>query len=478
MSFGPRRLAALGFLLAVSSLGVVSLLWADTVHLKNGGTIACDSIEERGADLVLRVGKMTIVVPRDEVERIEVGPKTGKPAPPPSGASPSQPGASGSAAAPSGAGEAKGHEAEGDAKADAARLEELKRRLQAEPLARDENRRQIVALLDRMGERALSERKPEEARRRFTEAAGYDPADLRARRGLGAALLMLDRTAEARTTIERALLDAPQDADLNYLLGEAFERLGRADQALAALEKAYAARPTPTLRDRIATLKRQHGVDGAYRRSEAARFTLTYDGARTSPQLEAEILAFLEGQYPELALLFDYSPAESIAVILYPEQDFYAATAANRDVAGLYDGKVRVPSGGLRRLDPGAREVLRHELAHAFIAGKSRGACPRWLHEGLAQWVEGRRPGPAGETRLAREYRAEPSRWGTLFDYDSALSFVAYLLAQHGQTALNDVLAVMGRGLTAEAAFVEVLRDPLPTLRTAWGDELVRDHLP
>jgi hypothetical protein len=421
------RCAALALLLALPSA-----VAADTVHLKNGGTIACDRIEARGTDLVLRVGKMTIVVPRDEVARIETAPPGDAAA-----AAPTAPAVDGTAGPSAGPGESKS-----DPKADAARLEELKRRLNTQPLARDENRRQIVALLDRMGERALADRQPEEARRRFSEAATYDPADLRARRGLAASLLMLDRTAEARTTIERALLDAPQDGDL------------------------------------LDTLRRQHGVDGAYRRSEAARFTVSYDGARTAPGLEAEILAFLEAQYPELALMFDYTPAESIAVVLYPEKDFYAATAANRDVAGLYDGKVRVPSGGLKRLDPDARAVLRHELAHAFIAGKSRGAAPRWLHEGLAQWVEGLRPGEAGETRLARAYRAEPSRWGTLFDYDSALSFVAWLMAQHGFPALNDVLAAMGRGQPPEAALQQVLRDPLPALKTAWGEELVRDHLP
>lgn len=468
-----RRYAALGLLLAVPSP-----LPADTVHLKNGGTIACDRVEERGTDLVLRIGKMTIVVPRDEVARVESEPKSGASAPKPAATPPGGATVASPAAPAPGAPPAEADGSKSDPKADAARLEELKRRLAGQPLARDENRRQIVALLDRMGERALSDRQPEEARRRFTEAISYEPADLRARRGLGASLLMLDRTAEARATIERALLDAPQDADLNYLLGETLERMGKSDEAMAALQKSYAARPTPSLRDRLETLKRQHGVDGAYRRSEAARFTVSYDGARTSPGLEAEILAFLEAQYPELALLFDYTPAESIAVVLYPEKDFYAATAADRDVAGLYDGKVRVPSGGLKRLDPGARGVLRHELAHAFIAGKSRGAAPRWLHEGLAQWVEGLRPGRAGEERLAREYRAEPARWGTLFDYDSALSFVAYLMAQHGPTALNDVLAAMGRGQAPEAALRQVLRDPLPALKTAWGEELVRDHLP
>jgi tetratricopeptide (TPR) repeat protein len=472
---GALVLLVLGALLA----GVAEAR-AELVRLKNGGTIACDAIEERGTDLVLKVGKMTIVVPRDEVDRID----RGAPASPGAPVAPKGPAsgekkapASGAASPPNAAGAGAAAPSD-DPAADAAKLEELRRRLSTPSMARDENRKQIVALLDRMGERSLSARQPEEARRRFDEALVWDAADPRARKGQAASLLMLDRTAEAKAALERALLDAPQDGDLNYLLGEALERQGRSSEALAALEKAYAARQTPGLRDRIETLKRQHGIDAEYRRAEAARFTVSYDGARTSPGLEAEILAYLEGQFPELALLFDYTPPESIAVILYPEKEFYAATRTGPEVAGLFDGKVRVPIGGLKRLDPDARAVLRHELAHAFITGKSLGTAPRWLQEGLAQWVEGKRPGPAGETSLARQYREAPARWGQTFNYESALSFTAYLMAQHGASALNDVLAAMGRGVPPDKAFEQVLRFPLGDLRSSWGDELVRSHLP
>ena len=470
--------------LALGLLGAAApLARADVVHLKNGGTISCDSIDDRGDDLVVHVGKMTIIVPRNEVDRVEkTPPGSGKqpasPAPPAAGTKPPAGGAGGTGAA-AGKTSPAGSAGPDDAAADAAKVEELRRRLTAgTPVGRDENRRQIVSLLNRMGERALTARQPEEARRRFEEALTWEASDLRARRGLGAALLMLDRTAEARAGIERALLDTPGDADLNYLLAEALERQGRAAEALAAFEKAYAAHPTPALRDRLEALRRQHGIDGEYRRAEGTRFTLAYDGARTSPGLEAEILADLEGQFPELALLFDYTPPESIAVILYSEKDFHDATQAGPDVAGLYDGKVRVPIGGLRRLDSESRAVLRHELAHAFIAGKSLGVAPRWLQEGLAQWVEGRRPQPAGETALARAYREAPSRGGGTFNYDSALSFVAWLFQQNGSSALNDVLAAMGRGTPPERAFQVVLRSTLPDLKVAWGEELVRAHLP
>jgi|KBSSwiStaDraftv2_1062776.scaffolds.fasta_scaffold164789_2 hypothetical protein len=475
LALARRVLLALGAILA----GVCAAQ-AEVVRLKNGGTIACDTIEDRGTDLVLHIGKMTIVVPKDEVDRVDKtlpAPGSASPAPG-SGATKSPPGTAATPRPATGTGPGIGTAQADDPAADAARLDDLRRRLAGPAVARDENRRQIVALLDRMGERSLQSRQPDEARRRFEEALAWEPADLRARRGQAAALLMLDRTAEARAALDRALLETPADADLNYLLGEALERQGRTTEAIAALEKSYAARPAPAIRDRIDTLRRQNGIDGDYRRAEASRFVLSYDGSRTSPDLEAEILAYLEGQFPELALEYDYTPPESIAVILYPEQEFYDATQTGPDVAGLYDGKVRVPIGGLKRLDTPSRQVLRHELAHAFITGKSRGLAPRWLQEGLAQWAEGKRPTAGGETGLARAYKDAPDRWPGAFSYDSALSFTAYLMAQHGASALNDVLAAMGRGAPVEQAVKDVLRASLPDLKTAWGDELVRRHLP
>ncbi|HEV8119435.1 MAG TPA: hypothetical protein VGQ67_00385 [Candidatus Polarisedimenticolia bacterium] len=442
-------------LFVVASALVAGRARADVVHLKNGGTIACDVIEERGPDLLLKQGKGVIVVPRSEVLRIErTSPPAGAGSAPGSGTGKVSPPTKGTAISPS--------------------IEELKRRIEANPLASAENRRQLVGLLCAEGEKALDARQGDEARRLFQEAVQYDPKGLRGRRGLTAAWILSGEAAMAESTARQALLDAPNDADLNLLLGEALLRLDRTADAIAALEKSQAIRPSAPLHEQIETLKRQSAVDTDYTRSEAARFTVSWDGERTAPALEAEILAFLEVQYPELALLFDYDPHDPIPVIVYPAQDFYAATQADRDVAGLFDGKVRVPIGGLKRLDPDARNVLRHELAHAFIAGKSRNLCPRWLHEGLAQWVEGSRTSRTTARSLAHQYQDEGVRFGATFTYATALSFVEFLEERHGQAALNEVLAEMGRGTGPDAAIEKVLRFSVPDLRTAWGDDLVR----
>jgi tetratricopeptide (TPR) repeat protein len=464
LSFRDARQAWLPFA-AAAWLWLSAAAFADIVHLKNGGTIACDRTEERGDDLVLHQGRSKIVVPRGEVSRIE---KTV--ASPPRGASPSgaTPGVS-----------ALREPAGGGRSAALRRLEDLKDRLERFPLAREENLAQIVALLDALGEEDLKLRHPEEARRRFEEALAYDRRDLRAKRGLAAAHLELGQDAYARSVLERALLETPADPDLLFLLGVVAQKQDRQDEALALWEQAYAARPDPALKERLTTLKRHLGVEAGYRRTDAAHFTLRYDGDRTGPDLESAVIDELERRFPELVRQFDHLPSQPIAVVVYPQRAFFEATLAESDVAGLYDGKIRLPAGGLRELDREARAVLLHELAHAFISGKSGGRAPRWLQEGLAQWIEGRRTTHATSVQLARHWQGccPGADWGSTFTYASALSFVEFLLDREGFHRLNLVLLEMGRGRDPEEAIRTATRFTLQDLTRQWGEDLARRHL-
>ena len=115
------------------------------------------------------------------------------------------------------------------------------------------------------------------------------------------------------------------------------------------------------------------------------------------------MLDYLEEQYWQITETFRHSPPQPITVQLFPEREFRSVTLAPDWAGGVYDGKIRVPLGGLTRLTPDARRVLVHELTHAVVHSKSRGGAPRWLHEGLAQMAEGR-------TLLRRDARALSSR--------------------------------------------------------------------
>jgi tetratricopeptide (TPR) repeat protein len=454
-----------------------SALWpvaaADVIHLKNGGTILADSYEERGENYVVRQGKGTIVVPRADVERIEKGPD-GPPAPA-AGGSRDRP-----AAAPEQSPADPRRGSEGPSREEIERrIEQLDRLIRDRPLSRAENTRQIVALLNLLAARAYNARDYDEALARFRQALGYDPHEARSQHGLAAAYFSQGQDVYARSTLEQAILDHPEDPELQVLLGDVYASQERPEDALAAWRKAYALKPTDAVKARLEKLGREHAIDGDYRLSEAAHFTLKYDGERAGPDLGGEIVSYLETQFTTLVTRFDYFPRQPIVVILYPRRQFYEATLAESNVAGLYDGKIRVPIGGLQQLNPEARNTLLHELAHAFIAGKSHGTAPRWLHEGLAQQIEGKTTPTGVGVSLAKEYQALEGKggWGAQFSYPSALSFVEFLVEREGFHRLVDALEAMGSGAGPDDAFDRATRYSLDELRDDWGKALVGKYL-
>ncbi|MFQ5877747.1 MAG: tetratricopeptide repeat protein [Acidobacteriota bacterium] len=452
----------LAVLLSLTSVGAGR---ADVIHLKNGGLIDADSWEERGDDLIVLQGGLKIVVPRSEVARIErlPAPPTG-PAerPPEDGARPAE----------------AGHPDLTPAQIDR-RLADLKRRLRNRPDARAENTRRIVSLLNSLGTRAYKRRDFEESLSRFREALRYDRRDPGALLGLAATYFAQGRDIYARSTLESALVEHPRDARLMVLLGDVYNSQERPEDALEIWRRANEIAPHARIDRRIEKLRREHRIDGDYLRSEAAHFTLKYDGERSGADLGARILEHLEAEFTRMVVHFDYYPRQPIVVIVYPQRQFYEATRAERNVGGLYDGKIRVPIGGLEELDGDARSVLIHELAHAFISGKSRGTAPRWLHEGIAQQVEGRTISPAEGRELAAEYSrlGDTTSWGTSFTYVSALSFIDFLAAREGFFRILEVLEALAEGATLDEAFEAATRYTLAELRRAWGEALAAEYL-
>ncbi len=483
MTVGPWRGVLLrigtGLFAAAGAVCMISPARADLIHLKNGATIQADSWEVRGDDLLVRQGTGRMVIPRADVASIDAGPSRARPATATPGAAPARPGAVAATIPPipPPATQAIAKEPSRDQLLQA--VEALKQRIGDYPVARAENTHQLVDLLNRLGTLAYKGRDFDQAVGRFREALTYDARSASAQFGLAATYFAQGQDLYARSVLDQALLDHPEDADLHALQGDVYYSEERPEEALAAWQRAFMFRPTEAVRARIDKLQRERAVDSDYVRSEAAHFTLKYDGERAGTDLSAQILAYLEEQFRDLEGRFDYYPSQPIVVILYPQRQFYEATLAESNVAGLFDGKIRVPIGGLQQINVEARGVLIHELTHAFIAGKSRGAAPRWLHEGLAQYMEGRRTPGSTAAVLARQYRGmqSPQAWGQTFSYPSALSFVEFLIDREGLPRLVDVLDAIGRGASLDDAFEKGLRETTADLRRAWGESLASQNL-
>jgi len=123
----------------------------------------------------------------------------------------------------------------------------------------------------------------------------------------------------------------------------------------------------------------------------------------------------------------------------------------------------------------GARpRILVHEYAHATVHDLTRGRAPRWLHEGLAQALEGTTPDPLlrvpGRPTLAglEELIADPDAARARTGYDVALWVVHDLLDRGGMPAMRELMLRLGRGETIAAAVPAVYGLPLAQLEDQW----------
>jgi hypothetical protein len=128
-------------------------------------------------------------------------------------------------------------------------------------------------------------------------------------------------------------------------------------------------------------------------------------------------------------------------------QTFHAHTGRGRMTQAIYSqrtGIITQPAKQIRRMHRIGRlgGLLAHELTHYLIDHQAGPHCPTWLHEGLAQHFEGRRPmgrGPTTSSELAAlevnwRLRGDPAR--TAWCYRQSLALVKRLLAATGEQKL------------------------------------------
>jgi hypothetical protein len=274
---------------------------------------------------------------------------------------------------------------------------------------------------------------------------------------------------QALDYLERARRYAPTDAEIPKLAGWAYYGLNKIDQAVAEYKRALALRPDPEVQAALDKVLRDKQEEENYKENESIHFTLRYSGA-AEPALARDVLRTLEMHFSAIESELNFTPPESIGVILYTQQSFADITRAPGWVGALNDGRIRVPVQGLTGVDQELSRVLKHELTHSFIQQKTRGHAPTWLQEGLAQWMEGKRSGE-NAAALLQEYgnshaMALGGLEGSWMGFESsaandayawALANVEYIVETDGMGDIERILDRIATGESTEAALHDVL---------------------
>jgi tetratricopeptide (TPR) repeat protein len=279
------------------------------------------------------------------------------------------------------------------------------------------------------------------------------------------ALFQLRDDASAERELNRTIELNSKSSDAYALLGELYYRKDNFEKAVSFWEKAVELNPNSApLRARLERIKKEHGTEKDFNRDVTSHFLIKYEG---NEKIEAGriILRILEDAYGVVGRGLSYYPNQDIQVILYSNEQFQEVTDAPGWAGALYDGKIRIPIGGIERETPGLRRLLYHEYTHAAVRSITP-RVPTWLNEGLAQYFEGREIGAQQVALLKRVAQMgklpqlvylEGSFMGlggnqAQYAYLYSLSAVRYLIDSCGLHRAKSVLDELGRGADTAAA--------------------------
>ncbi len=334
-------------------------------------------------------------------------------------------------------------------------------------------RQDVVRCFEGWGWHALREGRPEEAALLFRQGLTETPDDPALLKGLGLAAVHAGRPDDALAPLERAVR-AEYDPEVRLLLAHLHDRRDEPTPAIVNLRAVLEREPAHAeARRLLEKVERERRAESGFRRDITPRFVVKYPESH-DPEARRAIIAQLEAAAERVGLMLSYVPQQRTTVVLYEHPEFRSVTRAHAWTSGLFDGKIRLLVGPVR---PPAREIARvvvHEYAHAAIHELSRGRAPRWLHEGLAQVLEGATPDPmlqvpggltlAGVEALAGESDALRARTG----YDIALWIVSDLLDRGGIEAVRELLERLGAGETIAQAIPRVYGLRTTELELQW----------
>lgn len=334
-------------------------------------------------------------------------------------------------------------------------------------------RQDVIRCFEGWGWQALREGRPDEAALLFRQGLTETPDDPALLKGLGVAAVHAGRPDDAFAPLERAAR-AEYDPEVRLLLAHLHDRRDDPAQAVENLKAVLEREPTnEAARRMLDKVEREWRAEAGFLREVTPRFIVKYRdtldaGARR------EIVAHLEAAAARVDRALAYAPHQRTTVVLYEHNEFRDVTRVHAWATGLFDGKIRLPVGRVR---PSAQELERlagHEYAHAAIHDLTRGRAPRWLHEGLAQVLEGAAADPilrapagltlAGVEALAADSDPVRARAG----YDIALWIVRDLLDRGGMEPLRELLARLGAGETMAEAMPRVYGLRLTELEFQW----------
>ncbi len=306
----------------------------------------------------------------------------------------------------------------------------------------------------------------------FQEGRRYNDEDIRLWQGEAMVRLKQGRYAEAVSLLDQAIGFNSQNASIFHLLGQAYYADGRMAEAVDALTEAISHGGGEEVDKLLQKVQREWQVEQDMGQESRGHFQLSFVDGKQVAELAPRILETLEDAYTELGSELAFFPDIKVPVLLYLKKDFSAVTNSPDWAGGVYDGKIRLPLGGMHRMSDQLSAVLYHEYMHVLVHFMAGRRAPVWLNEGLAEMAGRRlysppthhlqravqREGVLGWDTLANPFSTLPAD-KVLLAYEQSYSLVNFMVDRYGWHKIPELLKSIGKRKPWQDAIADVYQD-------------------
>jgi len=369
------------------------------------------------------------------------------------------------------------------------RLERLRTAYQLFPL-NEKLKRDLAEAYANYGNLLFNRRQYEQADENFLKASELYPDEATFALSRGVCNYYLKKYDIARYELERTRPTSPDSVELLFYLGLVLYETDNRRQAMELWEQALKLSPDrPEVINVLKKARRETAVEDSMDRGHSSRFNLTYDpGVSTSFALA--VLDVLESASNQVGAELGHFPQARVPVAIYKRDDYKNVTNSPDWSGGVYDGTIRVPFGAFGEINAPMRAILFHEYAHVVVFDLTRGNCPVWLNEGIAE-IFGRK-----EFDYTASAGAQAALKGAVIDirrlegsfsglssseatraYQQSYSLVHYLVGAYGWHRVNAILTGLGMGMNIASAIASALQDYSLTydgLIKEWQESVLR----
>ncbi|MCA9118816.1 MAG: hypothetical protein H6822_05075 [Planctomycetaceae bacterium] len=292
-----------------------------------------------------------------------------------------------------------------------------------------------------------------------------------------------DRGTDVRskTLVQQALRFNPRSADAYAILGDIAYDSQELNHAKTAWDRAKQLNPSmAAIDDRLNKLNAEQAVEKQFDRAANVHFDLRYQD-NVGYSAAYDLRNVLDQARRDVGRDFGYWPRHQIVVLVYSEEAFKQVRQGPDWIAGLYDGKIRIPYPRSPQAQASLNSTLVHEYTHAIIHDITHNQCPVWLNEGLAEYQEARTRKPdlqhlqlaVSNNRLIPiasldvAFKSRDANVAALA-YQQSYSLVTYLDQKYRFFRIRKILDKLGQGASMDEALQAELRLSSDQLEQRW----------